>query len=423
MNQAGLPEWAVFEEQMRDLLPHVHELTFVEQNSLAQQMLTLLPTSNDTASLRMRTFLFELIEQLKPEAHIPDDAPQWRQYTILRERYVMQRPLWEIEARLALGERQLRREHQRAVGSLAVLARSVLAGQAAPLTANAATPEIASSHTPASDALTLEAAVQRLSPVPRSFGMGELLREVAEVSEHALRMTAPGNHIQLAWRVEPAELTVFTDRGILHQLLLKLIQYVAQFGVDQAEIALLGEVSDARQVRLQVGGQVDAFAPLDHDLLKLCRWLADLLQTELVIALDGPALTAQMHLPTGARLRRVLIVDDEPPAIELFRSYLTGLSFEVETETNSEMALQSALTFRPEVIVLDVMMPAMDGWEVLQRLRHAAPLRDVPIIACSVLHDAELARALGATQFLHKPILRQQFIRALEAVLHVESPS
>jgi len=162
---------------------------------------------------------------------------------------------------------------------------------------------------------------------------------------------------------------------------------------------------------------VDAFAPLDHDLLKLCRWLADLLQSELVITLDQSVLTAQLHLPTGTRLRRVLIVDDEPPAVELFRSYLTGLSFEVAAETNSEMALQSALEFQPEVIVLDVMMPAMDGWEVLQRLRHAAPLRDVPIIACSVLHDAELARALGATQFLHKPILRQQFIRALEAVL------
>src|SRR5215213_6321759 len=97
MNQSGLPEWAEFEEQMRDLLPHVHELTFVEQNPLAQQLLTMLPASTDTASLRIRTFLFELIEQLRPEPHIPEDAPLWRQYTILRERYVLQRPLWEIE--------------------------------------------------------------------------------------------------------------------------------------------------------------------------------------------------------------------------------------------------------------------------------------------------------------------------------------
>ncbi len=419
MNQLGVPEWAVFEEQMRDLLPHVHELTFVEQNALAQQLLTLLPASTDTASLRIRTFLFELIEQLKPEPHLPDDAPQWRQYTILRERYVMQRPLWEIEARLALGERQLRREHQRAVGSLAVLARSALAEHVSIRSTEALTPPV-QLDMPTSDAMALEAAVQRLSPAPRSFGMGELLREVAEVSEHALRITAPGNQAQLVWRVTPPDMTVFTDRGILHQLLLKLVQYCAQFGTGQRDIALLGELDEPASVqhlRLQINGQVDAFAPLDHDLLKLCRWLADLLQSELVITLDQSVLTAQLHLPTGTRLRRVLIVDDEPPAIELFRSYLTGLSFEVAAETSSEMALQSALEFQPEVIVLDVMMPAMDGWEVLQRLRHSAPLRDIPIIACSVLHDAELARALGATQFLHKPILRQQFIRALEAVL------
>lgn len=428
MSQLGLADWAEFEEQMRELLPHVHELTFVEQNPLAQSMLPLLPASNDTASLRIRGFLFELIEQLKPQPHLPDDAPQWRQYTILRERYVMQRPLWEIEARLALGERQLRREHQRAVGSLAVLARSALASylaqsqslsqsQSAESTFTDLTS--AAAHNEPSDATALEAAVQRLSPAPRSFGIGDLLHEVVEVSEHALRMTTPGRPIQLAWQVEPTALTVFTDRGILHQLLLKLVQYLTQFSIAPHAIALHGAIHEAQpqQVRLHIQAKVDAFAPLDHDLLKLCRWLADLLQTSLIVALDDTDFTARLNLPTGTRLRRVLIIDDEPPAIELFRSYLTGLSFQVEAETNAELAVQTALSFKPEVIVLDVMMPAMDGWEVLQRLRHAAPLQTVPIIACSVLRDAELARALGATQFLHKPILRQQFIRTLEAVL------
>jgi CheY-like chemotaxis protein len=116
-------------------------------------------------------------------------------------------------------------------------------------------------------------------------------------------------------------------------------------------------------------------------------------------------------------LRKILIVDDESPAIELFRSYLAGLRFEMEAETRPELALARALAFRPHLILIDVMMPAMDGWELLQRLRHAPALRDVPIIACSVLNDGELARSLGATQFLRKPILRHQLITVVQAAL------
>ena len=122
-------------------------------------------------------------------------------------------------------------------------------------------------------------------------------------------------------------------------------------------------------------------------------------------------------LPLGEALRTVMIVDDEPAAIELFQSYLTGLNYNVVSEIKPEAALARALEVVPHVILIDVMMPAMDGWELLQRLRHAPALRDVPIIACSVLNDADLAHALGATRFFKKPILRQQLIQVLQDVL------
>jgi CheY-like chemotaxis protein len=69
------------------------------------------------------------------------------------------------------------------------------------------------------------------------------------------------------------------------------------------------------------------------------------------------------------------------------------------------------------VIVLDVMMPGVDGWELLQRIRHAPELEAVPVVVCSVLKDADLAEALGAAAFVNKPVLRQSFITALETAL------
>ncbi|MCG8352254.1 MAG: response regulator [Chloroflexales bacterium] len=67
----------------------------------------------------------------------------------------------------------------------------------------------------------------------------------------------------------------------------------------------------------------------------------------------------------------------------------------------------------PDVVVLDVMMPEMDGWEVLQRLRANASNRDLPIIVCSVFDDPELARSLEASLVLPKPIGRDDILTAL----------
>jgi CheY-like chemotaxis protein len=60
-----------------------------------------------------------------------------------------------------------------------------------------------------------------------------------------------------------------------------------------------------------------------------------------------------------------------------------------------------------------VMMPGMDGWEVLQRLRNHPDTQHIPVIICSVFNDPELAYALGASSFLSKPVRREDIIKAL----------
>lgn len=67
----------------------------------------------------------------------------------------------------------------------------------------------------------------------------------------------------------------------------------------------------------------------------------------------------------------------------------------------------------PDVILLDVMMPHQDGWQVLQRLQAQVGTQHIPVIVCSVFDDPELARSLGAVDFLPKPVSRLQLLRAL----------
>jgi CheY-like chemotaxis protein len=110
----------------------------------------------------------------------------------------------------------------------------------------------------------------------------------------------------------------------------------------------------------------------------------------------------------------VLVIDDNAGLIELLQRYLTGEPYEVMGASDGREGLFLASERRPDVIVLDIMMPQQDGWEVLQRLKTQEKTRDIPVIVCSVLNDPELAFSLGACEFLAKPVTRDRLLTALK---------
>lgn len=104
-------------------------------------------------------------------------------------------------------------------------------------------------------------------------------------------------------------------------------------------------------------------------------------------------------------LGKVLIVDDSPDILTLLRTNLRAAGFETTEATNGRAALQQIDEDRPDVILLDLMMPVLDGWGVLERLRGR---RDLPaIIVISALDSpsyVDRAHELGATAFVTKPL-------------------
>jgi putative two-component system response regulator len=73
---------------------------------------------------------------------------------------------------------------------------------------------------------------------------------------------------------------------------------------------------------------------------------------------------------------------------------------------------------RPDLIILDVMMPSMDGWQVLRSLKQNPATKSTPIIICSVLREPELAISLGAISYLIKPVDRLELLATLERIIH-----
>lgn len=116
-------------------------------------------------------------------------------------------------------------------------------------------------------------------------------------------------------------------------------------------------------------------------------------------------------LPASAAV--VLVIDDDPVVADLLRRTLLKDGYRVEYAENGEKGLQLARQLRPDAITLDVMMPGMDGWQVMTHLKSDPELADIPVILLSIVNDRKTGFALGATEYLTKPFDRERLISVL----------
>ena len=118
------------------------------------------------------------------------------------------------------------------------------------------------------------------------------------------------------------------------------------------------------------------------------------------------------------RKNRVLIVEDEESLLKLETILLTVKGFEVIGASTGKMAIDKIGVEAFDLVLLDIMLPDIDGWLLLSHLHENPATGAIPVIVCSVVREEELARALGARLFVQKPVQRQQFLSALHTVLN-----
>jgi signal transduction histidine kinase/DNA-binding response OmpR family regulator len=109
----------------------------------------------------------------------------------------------------------------------------------------------------------------------------------------------------------------------------------------------------------------------------------------------------------------VVAIDDDPEALDLIRGFLEREGFRVITAETGEEGLRLVKTVRPVAITLDVIMPGMDGWAVLAALKSDAATADVPVIMLTMVEDRNLGFAVGASDFLTKPVDRDRLLAIL----------
>ena len=117
---------------------------------------------------------------------------------------------------------------------------------------------------------------------------------------------------------------------------------------------------------------------------------------------------------------RILVIEDNPINLELITYLLKSFSYTVLSATNGDEGIDLAHSQRVDLIICDVHLPGMDGYQVARRLKEHPVLRNIPLVAVTALAmmgDREKALAAGFNSYISKPIIPENFIKQIEEVI------
>lgn len=111
----------------------------------------------------------------------------------------------------------------------------------------------------------------------------------------------------------------------------------------------------------------------------------------------------------------VLVIEDDPKGADLLRIYLTEAGYTVEVARDGAEGVEKIRRLAPAAVVLDILLPKLDGWAFLSQVKADPATRDVPIVIVSIIDQKGKGFALGAADYLIKPVQKEALLRTLSA--------
>ncbi|MCB0153886.1 MAG: ammonium transporter [Anaerolineae bacterium] len=170
----------------------------------------------------------------------------------------------------------------------------------------------------------------------------------------------------------------------------------------------------SRRFCQMMGGEISVESGLNEGTVFTVRLPARVATATPAIGSNlSPALPLELPVEQ-AGLAAILVIDDDPDSRDLLSRFLQKEGFQVVSAPNGEIGLRMARELHPLAITLDVMMAGMDGWSVLTALKADPELSDIPVIMLTMVSDKNMGYALGAADYLMKPINRERLLATLQ---------
>jgi CheY-like chemotaxis protein len=116
------------------------------------------------------------------------------------------------------------------------------------------------------------------------------------------------------------------------------------------------------------------------------------------------------------RAPAALIIEDDVTCLYLWRRYMEKSGFRAISTPEGKMALDMARQEKPDLVVLDILLPDADGWDVLRALKTDPSTRHIPVLVCSALYEESQSLSRGADGYLQKPVMYDDFLAALSSI-------
>ncbi|MFM2314730.1 MAG: hypothetical protein RLZZ04_4006 [Cyanobacteriota bacterium] len=157
-----------------------------------------------------------------------------------------------------------------------------------------------------------------------------------------------------------------------------------------------------------MGGDISVTSEVGQGSIFTVRLPARVAKPDLEELGELEELQLEVALADLENINTVLVIDDDPTIHDLVRRFLSKQGFKILTANSGEEGLRLAKTLRPQAITLDVMMPGMNGWSVLTALKANPQTADIPVVMMTMVDDQNLGYALGAAEYLLKPVQVKQ---------------
>jgi CheY-like chemotaxis protein len=394
----NLTIYPAFIQQIRNFLDHLYDFPYLQKQTLVISP----PNSGDPlieiAGPKVRKLLLEALEKIGEEKSLAFRSSQARFYNLLRLHYIEGMGINDVARELGLSQRQTYRDLRSADEIIASIVWSQLIEQvsAAAHGAGAQAPAEVAGQQPA----------QQLQPT----NLNELVTTVTEI----VRPLAASHDVELVLSLPERPAVVPTNAMVARQVVTGLLSMAIQKALPHPlEIALAAK---GRECSLRLlfraaapagGAPPEKFAdPSIGTYAQNLGWRID----HQVKA--GQLVEVEVSMQTYRRT--CLIIDDHPEFVDLMDRYMDSSIVQIAAADNGPKGIEIARQLQPDIIILDIMIPEMDGWQVLQTLHSAPATKSIPVIVCSVFYDPDLAQTLGAADVLKKPVRKEDLLTALK---------
>jgi CheY-like chemotaxis protein len=402
--------------EFQDLVTNAYQYLY-DFVQLRNHPLTQLLIHNETVNSKERGWqihrlLLDIIEELYPGASAPPFSKEWRRHRLMLLRYIEALQPQAVAGQLSISRRQYYREHAIAIEGIANILWerfniAALGGQDTIAPVSQLLMEASTNHEH-----LVQSELARISQHDTQSNLEEVIERVIHVLERVLEERQIVIETSL-----PADMpSILIGYNLLRQAFFSILGYFTTT-VSDTTLCIHAHIQDetvyvqietnpvlilepdSAQAQLGSLSEILGFVHTKVDLLFADTHTDDIVGFGLLLSAEYDC--------------TVLIIDDNEDTLALYQRYLTANRYRIITSNTAQGVLEMARKIHPDIIVLDLMMPDQDGWDILQLLANQPDTVIIPIVICSVLKQKQLALSLGAAAFLAKPFTEAELLSTL----------